>query len=98
MGKDFVWTPECEETFQKIKEHSGSSPLLAKPELGEVLVLYLIVSENSISDVLVKEEGDTQLPIYYLSKRLVEVETRYTLMETLVYVLILALRKLRPYF
>nr|XP_017245494.1 PREDICTED: uncharacterized protein LOC108217161 [Daucus carota subsp. sativus] len=52
----------------------------------------------SVSAVLVKEEKDVQFPVYYVSKRLLDAETRYTSMEKLVYSLILAARKLRPYF
>ncbi|XP_074347650.1 uncharacterized protein LOC141686516 [Apium graveolens] len=72
--------------------------MLAKPEDGETLILYLAVSEYSISAVLVKEEASHQWPVYYVSKRLLDAETRYTNMEKLVYTLILAARKLRPYF
>ncbi|XP_074352595.1 uncharacterized protein LOC141691735 [Apium graveolens] len=48
--------------------------------------------------VLVREEDGQQSPVYYVSKRLHDAETRYTNMEKLVYALILASRKLRPYF
>ncbi|XP_074360580.1 uncharacterized protein LOC141700792 [Apium graveolens] len=48
--------------------------------------------------VLVREEDGQQSPVYYVSKRLHDVKTRYTNMEKLVYALILASRKLRPYF
>ena len=52
---------------------------------------------------LVREEGDIQYPIYYVSKRMLDAEThymqygetRYTNMQN---ALILASRKLRPYF
>ncbi|XP_074355936.1 uncharacterized protein LOC141695598 [Apium graveolens] len=72
--------------------------MLAKPEDGETLILYLAVSEYSVSGVLVKEEVSHQWPVYYVRKRLLDAETRYTNMEKLVYALILAARKLRPYF
>ncbi|XP_074374203.1 uncharacterized protein LOC141714588 [Apium graveolens] len=55
MGKDFVWTSECEEAFQKIKEQLGNPPMLEKLEDGEMLILYLAVSEYSINVTLVKE-------------------------------------------
>ncbi|XP_074327047.1 uncharacterized protein LOC141664986 [Apium graveolens] len=97
-GKDFLWTPDCEEAFLKIKEQLGNPPMLAKPEDGETLILYLAVSEYSVSAVLLKEEASHQWPVYYVSKRLLDEETRYTNMEKLVYALILAARKLRPYF
>nr|XP_017247956.1 PREDICTED: uncharacterized protein LOC108219166 [Daucus carota subsp. sativus] len=97
-GKTFLWTEECEEAFQKIKKQLGKPPLLAKPVEGETLILYLAVSRYSVSAVLVKEEKDVQFPVYYVSKRLLDAETRYTSMEKLVYTLVLAARKLRPYF
>lgn len=98
VGKDFAWTAESEIAFQKIKEHLGKPPLLAKPVEGETLILYLAVSDYSISAALVKEEGMDQSPVYYVSKRLLDAETRYPNIEKLVYALILASRKLRPYF
>ncbi|XP_063948059.1 uncharacterized protein LOC135152159 [Daucus carota subsp. sativus] len=98
VGKTFVWTDKCEEAFQRIKEQLGKPPLLSKPVEGETLILYLAVSRHSISAVLVKEEKDVQFPVYYVSKRLQDAETRYTSMEKLVYSLVLAARKLRPYF
>ncbi|XP_074377973.1 uncharacterized protein LOC141719490 [Apium graveolens] len=97
-GKDFVWTPKCEEAFRRIKEQLGNPPILSKPLDGESLILYLVVSEYSISAVLVREEDGQPSPVYYVSKRLHDAETRYTSMEKLVYTLILTSRKLRPYF
>ncbi|XP_074346143.1 uncharacterized protein LOC141684905 [Apium graveolens] len=82
----------------KLKQQLGSPPLLFKPMEGEVLILYLAVSEYSISIVLVHEKGKVQSPVYYVNKRLQDAETRYTNMEKLAYALILAARKLRPYF
>ena len=98
VGKRFEWNPNCEEVFQKIKEHMGSPPLLSKPKEVEVLIMYLAVSDYAISAVLVREQGDIQYPIYYVSKRMSDVKNRYTNMEKLAYALILASRKLRPYF
>ncbi|XP_063942814.1 uncharacterized protein LOC135150442 [Daucus carota subsp. sativus] len=94
----FEWTTECEAVFLKLKEQLGSPPLLAKPTEGEALILYLGVSEFSISAVLIKEEEQAQQPVYYVSNRLLDAETRYSNMEKLAYALILASRKLRPYF
>ncbi|XP_074336617.1 uncharacterized protein LOC141673775 [Apium graveolens] len=98
MGNDFVWISDCEEAFQKIKEQLGNPPILAKSEDGETLILYLEVSEYSISVELVREEEGRQSPMYYVSKRLLDKETRYTSMEKLVYALVLAAQKLRLYF
>ncbi|XP_074327341.1 uncharacterized protein LOC141665260 [Apium graveolens] len=84
--------------MEKLKQQSGSPSLLPKHVEGEVLILYLVVSEYFISAVFIREEGKVQFPVYYVSKRLLDVETRYTNMEKLAYTLIRAARKLRPYF
>lgn len=79
-------------------EHLGSPLLLSKALEGEILILYLVVSDYSVSAILVREEADAQSPVYYVSKRLLDVETRYFNMEKLVYALILVAQKHRPYF
>ena len=53
MGKNLIWTTECEEVFQKIKQYLGGIPVLAKQREEGDLMLYLSVSEHAVSDVLV---------------------------------------------
>lgn len=48
--------------------------------------------------VLLKDQGRIQKPIYYISKMLVDVETRYLPLEKLALALVHASRKLRHYF
>lgn len=50
------------------------------------------------SVVLVREEEAIRKVVYYVSKRLVDAETRYPTIEKLAYSLVLASQKLRPYF
>ncbi|XP_074351895.1 uncharacterized protein LOC141691046 [Apium graveolens] len=98
VGRNFEWTEKCEEAFQNIKKYLSSPPILSNPKEGETLVLYLVVSDFAVSAVLVREEDGIQLPVYYVRKRLDDAETRYMSLEKLAYALILAFRKLRPYF
>ncbi|XP_024021689.1 uncharacterized protein LOC112091692 [Morus notabilis] len=74
---------ECEQAFQQLKEHLGKLPLLSKPAAGEVLSLYLVVSKHAVSSVLIREEKKVQLPVYYISKRLLDAEMRYPQMQVL---------------
>lgn len=64
----------------------------------EILYLYLSVTDVAASAILVRGEETVQKAVYYDSKRLVDVETRYRAIEKLAYSLVLASRKLRPYF
>ncbi|KAL5548489.1 hypothetical protein UlMin_003720 [Ulmus minor] len=97
-GKDFSWTAECEQSFQELKTYLGQPPFLSKPQEGESLILYLAVSKGTVSSALVREEEGVQWPIYYTSKSLLDAETRYPEVEKLALALMIAARKLRPYF
>ncbi|CAA0820464.1 Unknown protein, partial [Striga hermonthica] len=97
-GKRFEWTDECQKALDNIKETLISPPTLQKPKPEEMLFLYLGVSESAISAVLIREEGLLQSPIYYVSKALHDAELRYPPMEKLAFALVMAARKLRPYF
>ena len=97
-SKKFKWTEKCEQAFQAFKEHLGRRSFLSKPIQREKLYLYLIVSEEPVSAALVREEEKVQWPIYYVSKRLLDTETRYPELENLALALLVASRKLRLYF
>ena len=71
--------------------------MLSAPELGKELFMYLSVSEHAMSAVLLRDQG-VQQPVYYISKTLVDAETRYLPLEKLVLALIHATRKLPQYF
>ena len=95
---DFQWTEECKSALHELKEYLTTPPLLSKPLLGEVLLLYLAVSEHAVSAILVREEGSKQLPIYYISKALLDAETCYNHLEKLALALIVVVRKLQPFY
>ena len=97
-GADFVWTDEYEQSFQELKVYLERVPLLSKPVQGEVLSLYLAVSEVAVSAALVREEEGTELPVVYVSKALINPETRYPDTEKIALALVVAARNLRPYF
>ena len=50
---------------------------------GEPFYLYLAVTKYAISGTLVREEEKVQWPVYYISKRLINIEMRYPEMEKL---------------
>ncbi|KAK3003000.1 hypothetical protein RJ639_017899 [Escallonia herrerae] len=96
--KNFEWRTECQASFDALKEYLASPPLLSKPVSGEELFLYLAMAKSVVSAVLVREEAARQLPIYYVSKVLQGAEQRYADTDKLAFALLMAARKLRPYF
>ncbi|GKV42157.1 hypothetical protein SLEP1_g49594 [Rubroshorea leprosula] len=66
--KKFEWTQECQTAFDELKSYLSSPPLLTKAIDGEILYLYLGISDEAISSVLVREETKQQKPIYYIKQ------------------------------
>ena len=94
----FEWTDECEKAFQEMKAYFGTPPFFSKPKEGETLYIYLAVSERAVSAVLIREEDKAQWSIFYVSKALLGAERRYTEIEKLSLALLVAAKKIRPYF
>nr|KYP70772.1 Retrovirus-related Pol polyprotein from transposon 17.6 [Cajanus cajan] len=94
----FKWTQECEQSFQQFKERLSTPPILSKPAGDLDMIVYLAVSSNSISVVMVQEDQGNQHPIYFISRTLQEAERRYQLLENVALGLIYATRWLRQYF
>ena len=71
--------------------------MLTALDPGEDLFMYLSVSNHAVSVVLLRDQK-VQHPIYYISKTLVDVKTRYLPLEKLVLALVHTTRKLPHYF
>ena len=98
LKQAFAWTDECKAAFQELKRYLSNPPLLSPSNKGENLYLYLVVSATVVSVALIQEEGKTQLPIYYVSQAFQGAEAKYPRIKKIAFALIVASRKLRPYF
>ena len=98
LRRSFKWTNECQTAFNNLKTYLSSPPLFSPSKPGEELYLYLVVSQAAVSAALVREEDGSQRPIYFTSRALRGAEERYPQMEKLAFALIIAARKLKPYF
>ena len=55
-GVRFVWTPECQAAFEKLKESLTTAPVLAAPDGLEGFVVYTDASQSGLGCVL--QQGD----------------------------------------
>jgi hypothetical protein len=103
-SEHFSWTLEAEEPLAKLKATLSNSPILIPPTLGEPLLLYVAVTTQVVSIVLVlkrAEEGHTllvQRSVYFISEVLSETKVRYPQIQKLLYAIVLTRHKLRHYF
>ncbi|XP_019178888.1 PREDICTED: uncharacterized protein LOC109174051 [Ipomoea nil] len=97
-NQGFEWSDECQKAFEDLKTYLMTQPPLAKPEKGEVLYLYLGISQAAISSVLVRDDAGTQRPVYYVSRALRGAELRYSPTEKAIFVVDATAKKLGHYF
>lgn len=73
-------------------------PSTFKPSTSKRLIAYPSVFAKAISAVLVQEGNGELRPIYFVSRVLQNLETRYWVMEKVALVLVNVARHLRQYF
>ena len=82
----------------QIKQHLQNLAVLSPLELGEPSILYLSVTDTTMGCMFAQESDDrVDKTIYYLSKKMVDYETRYTPLEKTCLALVWATKKLRHY-
>ena len=97
-NQPIVWNDDCRIAFEKIREYLLSSPILVPPMLGQPLFLYLSISDMALGCMLAQlDDSRKEKAIYYLSKRMLEYEMRYVMIERFCLALVWATRRLRHY-
>jgi hypothetical protein len=93
---------EQHQAFEDLKNYLEEAAVMTKPSPKAELLLYISVTDTTVSAVLVEErmEADTLklFPIYYISEALSGSKLFYSEMEKMEYAVVMAKRKLRHYF
>ncbi|RDX78360.1 Retrovirus-related Pol polyprotein from transposon 17.6, partial [Mucuna pruriens] len=97
-GRKFTWTKECEEAFLRMKAMMATPPVLTRPKPGMLLCLYISISDNAVSSVMIQEEKGEQRQVYFTSKVLQGPERRYQKIEKAALAVVKASRCLCPCF
>jgi ribonuclease HI len=101
-AKVFQWGPAQQRAFEELKQYLIDLTTLTPPSLGAPLLLYVAASHSVVSAALVQEKQDGQVkkqaPVYFISEVLSLSKKNYTELEKVIYVVLMASRKLRHYF
>eukprot|EP00253_Pinus_taeda_P003989 PITA_03989 len=87
-----------EESFAHLKTLLVSAPLLRPPNYHRDYTLYLATADTTIGMVLVQDDEDGIEHVnYYLSRNLLDTETRYAYVEKLALATVCAVQRFRHY-
>lgn len=87
-NEPFICDKAYKQAFLSFKKTIATSPVLCQSKLVVPLLIYLSVDDKAISLTLIQKEGKHQLPIYFTSCILHDVEKRYQMIKKVVLVLI----------
>ncbi|XP_077222157.1 uncharacterized protein LOC143856000 [Tasmannia lanceolata] len=93
------WNDECQEAFKKVKQCLSLPPFSSPDIPGQPLLLYLSITDTVMGCMLAQQEPESkrEKPIYYISKKMLEYEIEYTILEKTCLALVWATQRLRHY-
>jgi len=96
-GQEFVWGEEQQKALEGIKQYLTSPPVLIPPQKHKPFKLYLWADERAIGLALIQEFEGKECVVYYVSRRLLDAETRYSPIARLCLCLYFSCTNLRHY-
>ena len=95
--KTVDWTPECQEALNQIQRILSEKPVLILPELRKTFTVRTDASNTGIAGVLLQELDERLHPVAYVSRKLLDRETRYSTIEKECLAIVWTLQKLDRY-
>ena len=104
----FKWSPECEKSFDFLKDSLTVVPLLAYPDMNKPYILYTDASDVAIGGALCQEVDDdeesmqipgvnNEKPIYFISHKLSDTQRKWSTIEKEAFAIHFCLQKLDYY-
>jgi hypothetical protein len=101
-SKVVQWGSTQQKSFEELKRYLIELTTLTPPSSGTPFLLYVAASHAAVGAALVQEKQDgqakKQVPVYFVSEVLSPSMKNYTELEKVLYVVLMASRKLRHYF
>jgi hypothetical protein len=93
----FVWGDEQQKAFDEIKRYMKEPPVLVPPQLNKPFMLYVAADTQTIGSALIQEFEGKERIVAYLSRKLLDPETRYSAAEKLCLCVYYSCTKFRHY-
>ena len=94
----FIWSDECQRSFEKLKAILVSEPVLAAPNFTKPFHMAIDASDVGVGAVLLQENREgIEKPVCYFSKKLNQYQKKYSTIEKEALSLVLAVQQFEVY-
>ncbi|XP_069119292.1 uncharacterized protein [Argopecten irradians] len=91
------WGPQEEEAFRCLKDLLTQAPILRLPDLSKTFIVQSDASDTGLGCVLLQEHTDGIFPVAYASKKLLDRERNYSVIERECLAIVFAMKKFQMY-
>ena len=96
-GTPFIWSEECQRSFDLLKDKLASRPLLKFPDFSKQYIISTDASGFAVAAILQQEYSGMLHPIAYYSRCLNVHEIKYSVIEKEALAILNAFEHFRPY-
>ena len=96
-NQKFIWSQECHEAFEKLKQNLISPPVLAFPDFNQPFILYTDASTEAIGYLLGQLQDEQEKVISYNGRTLNKAERQYGITDLESLAIIEGVKTFRPY-
>ena len=97
VNEAFQWTPECDHSFQALKDALNTAPVLGYPKPEGQIILDTDASGLAVGAVLSQVQDGCEVVLAYLSKALGAAEQNYCITRKQLFAVVTACRAWHPY-
>jgi len=91
------WTTQCQEALRQVQQCFSKAPILILPNINEMFTIRCDASDTGIGAVLMQWRNNQLMPCAFASRKLLERERKYPIIERECLAIVFAVKKFQRY-